>query len=884
MGACGSRDRPVVRKKDVRILQDQKRIFPLFTQEQLRLLRKKFESFSKDHVCITRDVFDALFPKNTDLFEVLDFHQRNYMSYSDFCYALGLAIFDESPIFTEFLSLVCIEVPQEQHILPNCIILIPNESMFEFSRKPSQLLVIGEMTPPSTPSLTTVNKTSVYESGLELKADLNDSVKVLTISEYDNMKSSLPPRLVPIVREPDDFYPFVLKVKFLFSVDNDEQRIFLVSNKDSCLQATEFIFQKFFTKASKKSKSFRVSARQEKGTWNFFARKTGKGWSVKPDFGVDLKLKFRDIARDTQFLVSVLDQKSNESDHLLLHGDYSHKLFTPDFPSNDWLTTGQGVLWSEDQSYIFETRARSTSSSTNLGGLMNLGNTCFLNAVLQCLASTELFANYFLNPKNFKDISKKEYVIAAGVHETLKKMSKGSLISPKKLKELLSKEFPFYAGKEQHDAHELLLMLLEKIHTEMNHYKPSEILHQDSQEDSVSSIRSSPEGPDHQKFWLKHHQTNLSPITDLFEGLIENAIVCSECSHKSSTYEVVRDLPLLLSNVQPTQLYLQWLESDKDSMHSGNVSFKRIAVGSIEEIYDRLPWKHGNTYCVLRSPMESKSFSCIPLKEIHKIRQGSVISLVHIPSEAKNPAIIVCHSSNDSDVMFFAFCVELDVAKEPGEDLQQNIWDFLWEAFHPDIHLTLPETFSSKDSVLYQVDLDWKNSIPKELLNVSFEPPISRYSLRHKDLTLHECLSAHFASEKLDDWKCEGCQSIGTCSKRSSFKRLPEHLIIVAKRFGFTSSGGAVKLSVSLEFPEEDLVISDEVYDLYATIEHHGTVQSGHYTATVLKDDWMFCNDTVVKEWKSKKSVSEAQKTTAYVLFYKLRSGHKDNLVQYSSI
>ena len=68
----------------------------------------------------------------------------------------------------------------------------------------------------------------------------------------------------------------------------------------------------------------------------------------------------------------------------------------------------------------------------------------------------------------------------------------------------------------------------------------------------------------------------------------------------------------------------------------------------------------------------------------------------------------------------------------------------------------------------------------------------------------------------------------------------------------------------SPQFGQEDLV-----YDLYGTIEHTGTLSSGHYTANCfnsVKNKWMHFDDRKVTDVDdSSKIVSE----NAYVLFYK---------------
>ncbi|XP_041464022.1 ubiquitin carboxyl-terminal hydrolase 3-like [Lytechinus variegatus] len=124
------------------------------------------------------------------------------------------------------------------------------------------------------------------------------------------------------------------------------------------------------------------------------------------------------------------------------------------------------------------------NTRANIPGLRNLGNTCFMNAVLQSLSNINQFCGYFkdlpavelrsgktagkriYNTRNMKhdDVS-----LVEEIRKTLCALWQGdqTAISPDSLFSVMWKIFPRFRGYQQQDAHEFMRYLLDRLHTEL---------------------------------------------------------------------------------------------------------------------------------------------------------------------------------------------------------------------------------------------------------------------------------------------------------------------------------------------------------------------------------------------------------------------------------
>ena len=115
---------------------------------------------------------------------------------------------------------------------------------------------------------------------------------------------------------------------------------------------------------------------------------------------------------------------------------------------------------------------------TGRTGLKNLGNTCYMNAIIQSLASLHPLANYFLQDKFRKDINKNNILgykgqIAEHFGLVIKGLWHGSFknLRPDYFKRVISQCKAEFAGTKQQDAQELLLFLLDGLHEDLNKVK-----------------------------------------------------------------------------------------------------------------------------------------------------------------------------------------------------------------------------------------------------------------------------------------------------------------------------------------------------------------------------------------------------------------------------
>ncbi|KAH9479240.1 Ubiquitin carboxyl-terminal hydrolase 4 [Psilocybe cubensis] len=182
-------------------------------------------------------------------------------------------------------------------------------------------------------------------------------------------------------------------------------------------------------------------------------------------------------------------------------------------------------------------------------GLKNLGNTCYMNAPIQCLNATVPFSRFFTegrwksavnytNPLGTK--GKLTGVFAKLLHEMWGGDS--SYIVPTDFRQSICQLKSQYKGSEQHDSQEFLSFLIDGIHEDLNRIiaKPT---YTPSPEEEAELERLPPQIASDRE-WRAWRSRNDSLIVDFFQGQFRNRLECLTCHTTSTTYNVFSILQL----------------------------------------------------------------------------------------------------------------------------------------------------------------------------------------------------------------------------------------------------------------------------------------------------------------------------------------------------
>ena len=176
-------------------------------------------------------------------------------------------------------------------------------------------------------------------------------------------------------------------------------------------------------------------------------------------------------------------------------------------------------------------------SKPTLIGLQNIGATCFMNSILQCLSQTKDLTNYFLDEQHWDKINnnnialrdKNELQLTPAYLQLLinlwGKNNQIKYYEPRNFMNIVEKMNPLFKLGQAGDSKDFIIFLLEQFHNELkkslinnNSENNSDQVNQYDQKETLSSF-------------FKDFQKQTSIISDIFFGIEENTSICLYCQN-----------------------------------------------------------------------------------------------------------------------------------------------------------------------------------------------------------------------------------------------------------------------------------------------------------------------------------------------------------------
>jgi len=165
-------------------------------------------------------------------------------------------------------------------------------------------------------------------------------------------------------------------------------------------------------------------------------------------------------------------------------------------------------------------------------GLRNRGNTCFLNAAIQCLSNLPILTSIFLKNEHVADLKNqvkkikgnnmKNIFLTIEYDKLIKALwTMSGSIEPKSFHEMIQKYDPYFVGYEQQDSQEALSLIIDALHEGIKY--ESEMTYNGDIENSMDQIMV--DSIEHFKVELNGYY---SKIVELFFGQYINKIVSIE--------------------------------------------------------------------------------------------------------------------------------------------------------------------------------------------------------------------------------------------------------------------------------------------------------------------------------------------------------------------
>lgn len=179
-----------------------------------------------------------------------------------------------------------------------------------------------------------------------------------------------------------------------------------------------------------------------------------------------------------------------------------------------------------------------------LCGLTNIGNSCYMNSIFQCLSSSLLLTDYILSTQYKDDLSSKQknehFVLQSYIMLLNNIWETNQVLRPKSFFENMAKFHRKYFSLKQQDSHECLMYILEILHNALSY--PIEI-------DIKGTVLTKYDllYKQYLETWKIFYEKEYSFIIETFYGGLINNITCKSCEFTENVFEPFNSLSLSIN-------------------------------------------------------------------------------------------------------------------------------------------------------------------------------------------------------------------------------------------------------------------------------------------------------------------------------------------------
>eukprot|EP01112_Ceratiomyxa_fruticulosa_P022803 TRINITY_DN8472_c0_g1_i1.p1 TRINITY_DN8472_c0_g1~~TRINITY_DN8472_c0_g1_i1.p1 ORF type:complete len:568 (-),score=78.39 TRINITY_DN8472_c0_g1_i1:93-1745(-) len=533
-------------------------------------------------------------------------------------------------------------------------------------------------------------------------------------------------------------------------------------------------------------------------------------------------------------------------------------------------------------------------------GLMNLGNTSFMNSALQCALHTQCLVDYFLSGLYRSDINRSNPLGSGGnlceeFAALMREMwsDEDSSIKITRFKDAIVGLAPQFAGYQQQNSAEFLSCLLDILSEDLNRILRKPYVTWPTFSETDNQYEAAEESM--KKFLFR----NMSIIVEKFIFQLKSRVFCPQCSKVYISFDpcLILTLPIPLIehtlkitfvryyNVSPivrfgVKVTLESTAKDIKLVLSqiSGVSHLQMVIAEVRSNRIHHIFEDGVTVCDF----------------------GENIVCYETPELGNNHTMLKIEFKNQDSVDFYRIPLLLwidHLEKLNSRDLYNMVSDFISVKNDPlenPFYLFVgkdplvkndessPVQFSEQKepkalTLMFDASFDVLNSYKSKENTIDHESV--QDSLRDKKLTLHDCFEEHRKSRKLspeDAHYCQQCKAFVEADKKVELWNTPPILVVSFDRFLHKNP---YKIETSVEAPLDNLDLSNFVldrefhaakYELFAVCLHYGRLGGGHYAslAKCENNDWYSLDDTWCQKVSEEKATEMCDKN-AYILFYK---------------